>query len=265
MKRVACVTLALSLHAVCLLGAGCSRSPRDAANEVSDPVAQSARSSAVEVSSGSRPFDSHELAQGRPRVVFLGNSLTAGYGLPKEQSVPSLIQKRLDAEGYNVEVVNQGVSGDTSAGGVSRLDWSLSGDVRVLVLELGGNDGLRGLPIETTKQNLAQIITTAKQRGVRVLLTGMEAPPSHGPAYTSQFRQLFRDLADEHDVAFMPFFLEGVAGDSALNQADGIHPTAEGAAIVERTLWKSLKPILEGVRHAEAAQQRRRTDTTKTQ
>jgi acyl-CoA thioesterase-1 len=197
-------------------------------------------------------------------VVFLGDSLTAGYGLAnKEQSVPALVQKRLDAEGYKVEVVNQGVSGDTSAGGVSRLDWSLSGDVRVLVIELGGNDGLRGLPIETTKQNLAQIITTAKQRGVRVLLTGMEAPPSHGPAYTSQFRQLFRDLAREHDVAFMPFFLEGVAGDSALNQADGIHPTAEGAAIVERTLWKSLKPMLEDMRLQPDATAAAKPDTTR--
>ena len=182
----------------------------------------------------------------RPRIVFLGDSLSAGYGLAdKAQSVPSLIQKHLDAEGYNYEVVNQGVSGDTSAGGVSRLEWSLSGDVRVLVVELGGNDGLRGLPVETTRKNIAQIITTARQRGVRVLLTGMEAPPSYGPLYTSQFRQLFRDLAREHDVPFMPFFLEGVAGNPALNQPDGIHPNPEGAVIVEQAVWKSLKPLLE--------------------
>jgi acyl-CoA thioesterase-1 len=162
--------------------------------------------------------------------------------------VPSLIQRRLDAEGYSVEVVNQGVSGDTTAGGVSRVEWALNGDVRILVVELGGNDGLRGLPVEATKQNLAQIITTARQRGVRVLLTGMEAPPSYGPTYTSQFRQLFRDLAKEQDVAFMPFFLEGVAGIPRLNQADGIHPTAEGAVIVEQAVWKSLKPLFDGVR-----------------
>ena len=185
----------------------------------------------------------------RPRIVFLGDSLTAGYGLAtKEDSVPSLLQKRLDAAGYHVEVVNQGVSGDTSAGGVSRVEYALNGDVRVLVIELGGNDGLRGLPAEATKQNLAQIIMTARQRGVHVLLTGMEAPPSYGPAYTSQFRQVFRDLAREHDVAFMPFFLEGVAGIPRLNQADGIHPTAEGAVIVEQAVWKSLKPILDEVR-----------------
>ena len=200
----------------------------------------------------------------RPRIVFLGDSLSAGYGLAdKAQSVPSLIQKHLDAAGYNYEVVNQGVSGDTSAGGVSRLDWSLSGDVRVLVVELGGNDGLRGLPVETTRKNIAQIITTARQRGVRVLLTGMEAPPSYGPLYTSQFRQLFRDLAREHDVPFMPFFLEGVAGNPALNQPDGIHPNPEGAVIVEQAVWKSLQPLLEAnVGRAEAAPQRRRTDAT---
>jgi acyl-CoA thioesterase-1 len=232
--------LLTGLFAVSALVAGCAR--EHDAQERGPELREVSTSPAA-----ARPVDPG--AAQRPRIVFLGDSLTAGYGLAnKEQSIPSLMQKRLDAEGYNVEVVNQGVSGDTSAGGVSRLDWSLTGDVRVLVLELGGNDGLRGLPIETTKQNLAQIITTAKQRGVRVLLTGMEAPPSHGPAYTSQFRQLFRDLAREHDVAFMPFFLEGVAGDSALNQADGIHPTAAGAVIVERAVWASLKPMLEEVR-----------------
>ena len=180
----------------------------------------------------------------RPRIVFLGDSLSAGYGVAKEQSIPSLVQTHLDAEGYNYEVVNQGVSGDTSAGGVSRLEWSLSGDVRVMVIELGGNDGLRGLPVETTKQNIAQIIQAAKQRGVQVLLTGMEAPPSYGPLYTAEFRQLFRDLAREYDVPFMPFFLEGVAGNPALNQADGIHPNPEGAVMVEQAVWKSLKPLL---------------------
>ena len=246
-----------SLVLVSLLPA-CTRS------ESERPDNSSTASGSSTAAPGTPSFDLPRLAQDRPRIVFLGDSLSAGYGLDKEQSVPSLVQKQLDAEGYNYEVVNQGVSGDTSAGGVSRLEWSLSGDVRVLVVELGGNDGLRGLPVDTTKQNIAQIIATAKHRGVRVLLTGMEAPPSHGPLYTSQFRQLFRDLAGEHDVAFMPFFLEGVAGNPALNQPDGIHPNRDGAVIVERAVWKSLKPLLEEeVRHAEAAQQRRRTDSTK--
>jgi acyl-CoA thioesterase-1 len=180
----------------------------------------------------------------RPRVVFLGDSLTAGYGLAKEQSVPSRIQKRIDDEGYNYEVVNHGVSGDTSAGGVSRLDWALEGNVRVLVLELGANDGLRGVPVETMKANLSDIIGRAKNRGVQVLLTGMEAPPNHGAIYTAEFRKVFSDLAREHAVAFIPFYLEGVAGNPALNISDGIHPNAEGTAIVEQTIWRGLEPLL---------------------
>ena len=181
----------------------------------------------------------------RPRIVFLGDSLTAGLGLAREESVPSLVQQRLESEGYDYEVVNAGVSGDTSAGGLSRLDWSLDGDVRVLVIELGANDGLRGLPVAAMKRNLGAIITRAKERGIKVLLTGMEAPPNYGAAYTSEFRQVFRDLAREHDVAFMPFFLDGVAGLSDLNQRDGVHPNADGARAVERTLWPSLEPLLE--------------------
>ena len=147
---------------------------------------------------------------GRPRVVVLGDSLTAGLGLPREQSVPSLIQARLDAEGYDYEVVNAGVSGDTSAGGVRRLDWALDGDVEILVVELGANDGLRGLPVAQMKQNLNEIIERARQRDITVILTGMEAPPNYGPLYTSEFRRAFRDLANDHDVVFVPFFLEGV-------------------------------------------------------
>lgn len=181
----------------------------------------------------------------RPRIVFLGDSLTAGLGLPKAQSVPSLIQQRLENEGYHYEVVNAGVSGDTSAGGLNRLDWSLEGDVRVLVIELGANDGLRGLPVAAMKQNLGEIITRARQRGITVLLTGMEAPPNYGAAYTAEFRQAFRDLAREHNVPFLPFYLEGVAGDPVLNQPDGIHPNLDGARIIEHSIWTSLEPLLE--------------------
>jgi acyl-CoA thioesterase-1 len=176
--------------------------------------------------------------------VFLGDSLTAGYGLEREQSVPSLIQAHLVRDGYAYEVVNAGVSGDTSAGGLSRLDWSLDGPVRVLVIELGANDGLRGLPVTAMKRNLAEIITRAQQRGIGVVLTGMEAPPNYGPAYTSEFRNAYRDLAREHQVVFVPFYLQGVAGIPSLNIADGIHPNPEGARIVERTLWRALEPLL---------------------
>jgi acyl-CoA thioesterase-1 len=184
-------------------------------------------------------------AAARPRIVFLGDSLTAGLGLGPDDSVPALIQRQLDEEEYAYEVVNAGVSGDTSAGGLSRLDWSLDGDVRVLVIELGANDGLRGLPVAAMKRNLSEIITRAQQRGIMVLLTGMEAPPNYGEAYTSEFRRAYRDLAREHDVAFMPFFLEGVAGIAALNQRDGIHPNPDGARLVARKLWASLEPLLE--------------------
>jgi acyl-CoA thioesterase-1 len=194
------------------------------------PVAQSPQASATAA---------------RPRIVFLGDSLTAGYGLPDTRdSVPSLIQAHLDAKGYRYEVVNAGVSGDTSAGGLNRLDWSLKGDVRILVVELGANDGLRGLPVAAMKRNLDQIIRGAKQRGIAVLLTGMEAPPNYGAAYTTEFRQAFSDLAREHKVRFVPFYLQGVAGDPTLNISDGIHPNRAGARIVEATIWRALEPLL---------------------
>jgi len=179
-----------------------------------------------------------------PRIVFLGDSLTAGYGLPKDAAVPALIQQRLHENGYEYEVVNAGVSGDTSAGGLSRLDWSLEGDVEVLVIELGANDGLRGLPVASLKQNLAEIITRAQKRGIKVILTGMEAPPNFGAAYTSEFRDVYKELASEHDVTFVPFYLAGVAGIPALNIADGIHPNAEGSRIIEKTVWSALEPLL---------------------
>jgi acyl-CoA thioesterase-1 len=179
------------------------------------------------------------------RIVFLGDSLTAGLGLPREQSTPSLIQDRLTAEGYDYEVINAGVSGDTSAGGLSRLDWSLDGDVEILVIELGANDGLRGLPVAQMKRNLDEIIMRARARDIAVILTGMEAPPNYGPLYTAEFRKVFRDLADEHDVVFVPFYLDGVAGIASLNNADGIHPNAEGARLIAGTIWRALEPVLD--------------------
>jgi len=188
-----------------------------------------------------------------PRIVFLGDSLTAGLGLPREQAVPSLIQDRLADQGYSYEVINAGVSGDTSAGGLSRLDWSLDGDVEVLVIELGANDGLRGLPVPQMKRNLDEIITRAKARDITVILTGMEAPPNYGPLYTAEFRKAFRDLADDHDVVFVPFYLEGVAGIASLNNGDGIHPNADGSRLIAGTIWRALEPVLSGTRNSEPA------------
>ncbi|MGE3578886.1 MAG: arylesterase [Vicinamibacterales bacterium] len=181
----------------------------------------------------------------RPRIVVLGDSLAAGYGLERGESFPDRLQQRLDAAGYAFEVANISVSGDTSAGGLRRLDWALDGDVRVLIVELGGNDGLRGLPVDELKANLAAIITRARERGARVLLTGMEAPPNFGPAYTAAFRRVYRDLAAEHGVALLPFLLDGVAGDPALNIADGIHPNPQGARLVEQNVWRVLEPLLQ--------------------
>jgi len=196
-----------------------------------------------------RPASSTDTNQGTsagtlPRVVFLGDSLTAGLGIAKDEAVPALIQERLRQEGYDYEVINAGNSGDTSDGGLTRLDWSLAGDVQILVLELGANDGLRGVSPERTRQNLQAIVKTAKDRRISVLLTGMEAPPNYGAAYTNQFRETFRQVAEQESVAFMPFFLDGVAGIPRLNQPDGIHPTPEGARIVADNLWRYLKPLL---------------------
>jgi acyl-CoA thioesterase-1 len=180
-------------------------------------------------------------AAARPRIVFLGDSLTAGYGLDSSEAYPSLIAERLRAAGLEFEVVNAGVSGDTSAGGLSRIDWSMDGDVRVLVVALGGNDALRGLGTAELERNLSRIIERARGRGARVILAGMEAPPNLGPAYTSAFRAVYRDLASRHGVAFIPFLLEGVAGNGTLNQADGIHPNAAGAKRVADVVWPHVE------------------------
>jgi len=177
--------------------------------------------------------------------VILGDSLTAGLGLPVEQSYPSLLQQRLNTEGLDFEVVNAGVSGDTSAGGLSRLDWALEGNVKVLIVALGGNDGLRGLPVEQLKANLAQIVETAQSRGIRVILAGMEAPPNYGRDYIVAFHKVYPALARQYNVPFVPFLLQDVAGSQTLNQADGIHPTAEGARVVADHVWAVLKPVLD--------------------
>ena len=181
----------------------------------------------------------------RPRIVMLGDSLTAGLGLLESQAFPALIQQKIDTEGYKFEVVNAGVSGDTSAGGLRRLDWALEGDVKVMVVALGANDGLRGLSVDEMKNNIGQIIERASDRGVLCILVGMEAPPNFGPEYTTAFRQAFRDIAVKYRLLFLPFLLDKVAGQEALNQADGVHPNQQGAAIVAENLWRVLRPVLD--------------------
>ena len=188
-------------------------------------------------SGGSPRDDARPAPAGRPKVVFLGDSLTAGYGLDASQAYPSLVQQRLREAGITADVVNAGVSGDTSAGGLRRLDWALDGDVEVLVVALGGNDALRGLSTDELRRNLAAIIGRARERGVTVILAGMEAPPNLGRTYTSAFRRVYRDLAAEYRIALIPFLLEGVAGRPGLNQADLIHPNAEGARKIAALVW----------------------------
>ncbi|HVG18019.1 MAG TPA: arylesterase [Blastocatellia bacterium] len=180
-----------------------------------------------------------------PKIIAFGDSLTAGFGLPVEASYPSLLQDRLNRDGFEYEVVNAGVSGDTSAGGVGRIDWALEGDVRVVILELGANDILRGQPIPAMKKNLGDIIERAKARGAQVLLAGMEAPTNMGIQYRKAAHDAYQSLAREHGVPLIPFFLDRVAGIESLNQSDRIHPNAEGTKVVAETVYKSLKPILE--------------------
>jgi acyl-CoA thioesterase I len=179
-----------------------------------------------------------------PRLVVLGDSLTAGLGLPRNESYPALLGRKLKEHGYDWEMVNAGVSGDTSGDGRQRAGWALEGDVRVLVVALGANDGLRGLPVDQMKNNLQIIIDRARQRAIPVLLVGMEAPPNYGEQYAKEFRQVFVDLAHRNTVEFVPFLLEGVAGMSRLNQSDGIHPTSEGAARIADHLWPALEKMV---------------------
>ena len=191
----------------------------------------------------STPAPQPATAAARPRVA-LGDSLTAGLGLPPEQTYPALLQQSVDAAGLRYEVVNAGVSGDTSAGGLSRLDWALDGDVRVLLVALGGNDALRALPAEELRQNLSTIIERAQARHITVVLAGMEAPRNFGRDYVVKFHQVYPELARKYNVAFVPFLLQDVAGIQALNQRDGIHPTQEGAKIVAKNVWSVLKPLI---------------------
>ena len=183
-----------------------------------------------------------------PRIVFFGNSLSAGYGLENPAlAFPGLIQQKLNAEGYDYNVVNAGLSGETTAGGRNRIDWVLKQPVSVLVLELGGNDGLRGIPTEESLDNLQLIIETTQQKypDATVILAGMEAPPNMGDDYTQSFREIYTTLAEKNELPIIPFLLEGVAGESSLNLPDGIHPNPEGHKIVAENVWAVLQPVLE--------------------
>ena len=180
-------------------------------------------------------------------IVFFGNSLTAGYGLEPTQAFPQVIQHKIDSLNLPYKVVNAGVSGETSAGGNSRVDWILQQPVDIFVLELGANDGLRGIPVSETKQNLQSIIdkVKAKYPAAKIVIAGMQVPPNMGADYATRFRSMFPELARENNAALIPFLLEGVGGEAHLNLEDGIHPTEEGHRIVANTVWPVLQKELE--------------------
>ncbi len=182
-----------------------------------------------------------------PKIVAFGDSLTAGLGLSERESYPSLLQEMLRRDGFDYEVVNAGVSGDTSADGLRRVDWMFEGNrnVRVLVLELGANDLLRGQPVAEMKKNLSEIIRRAKARGARVVLAGIVAPTNQGREYQRESAEAFKSLAAEHAVPLIPFFLDRVAGVAELNQRDGVHPNPEGTKIVAETVYRALRPVLD--------------------
>ncbi len=183
----------------------------------------------------------------RPVILCMGDSLTAGYRLDPSDAYPALIQTRIEERGWEFEVINAGVSGETTAAGLRRLSWLLKNPVAVMILELGANDGLRGVPVETVKANLQQIIDEARDRDpdMRIILAGMQAPPNMGLAYCAAFRDLFDELEDENDLERIPFFLEGVAAVRSLNLSDGIHPNEDGHRKVADTVWEVLEPVLE--------------------
>ena len=179
-------------------------------------------------------------------ILFLGDSLTAGYGLSPDQAFPAIAESLLKQKGKNVKVINAGISGETSAGGLARIDWVLKQPVDILFLELGANDGLRGLPVSETEKNLQGIIdkVKVKNKSVKVVLAGMMVPPNMGKEYSSQFEKVFINLATRNKCVRIPFLLDGVGGIERLNQVDGIHPTAEGHRIVANTVVKTLEPLL---------------------
>jgi len=185
--------------------------------------------------------------QSAPVILVVGTSLTAGLGLDPSDAYPAVLQQLIDSAGLNYEVVNRGVSGETSAGAVQRVEWLLQQPVAVLVLETGANDGLRGLDPDSLRSNLRTIIEAARAQDPTpaILLLGMEAPPNLGADYTARFRAVYADVAREFDLPLVPFLLAGVGGVDSLNQADGIHPTAEGQRMVAHLVWASLRPLLE--------------------
>jgi len=183
------------------------------------------------------------------RVLFFGDSITAGYGIDTKNAFPALIQQKIDSLGWNYNAVNAGLSGETSAGGLRRINWMLRQPVSVFVLELGGNDGLRGIDLDATQQNLQEIIdkVEAKYPNAKIIVTGMQVPPNLGPKYTQNFKEMYPELAQKNDAELIPYFLDDLGGNSELMQSDAIHPTAKGHKMLAQKIWDTLKPILQNI------------------
>lgn len=182
----------------------------------------------------------------KKKILFFGDSLTAGYGLEVSQAFPNLIQQQIDSLGLDYSVINAGLSGETTASGKNRLEWVLEDDIDVIIIELGANDGLRGIPLTETRSNLQAMIATVKQKlpEAKIILAGMMIPPNMGPEYTTEFASIFPELAAKDNVQLIPFLLKDVAGIPELNQGDGIHPTVKGQKIVAQNVWDILGPML---------------------
>lgn len=237
--RMALKSCMLSVFVLfCLAMWGCE-AQEDAPLVISDPVQTGSEESPDE---DDVPVRKHASIL---KIVAFGDSLTAGFGVSPDQSYPAQLERRLQEQGYRYEVINAGVSGETSAGGVRRVDWILKIQPAIIILELGANDGLRGLPLEQTYNNLHTIIDRFQEEGVTVVLAGMRIPVNYGKEYTEEFFKMYVQLAQEFSVPLIPFFLEGVAAQPEFNQGDGIHPTAEGYTIVTQNVWQTLQPILQ--------------------
>ena len=223
-------------------GGGASKKAADSAQAGTPTGATGASDSAQRSTAGPQAA----APNGRRTVLMVGTSLTAGLGLDPEDAYPALLQRKADSLGLHVDFVNAGLSGETSAGAVRRIDWLLRGPADVVVIETGANDGLRGLNVDSTRANLRAIIGKVKaaRPAARILLVQMEAPPNLGAKYTDAFRAMYQDVAKEASVGVMPFLLQGVAGVTSLNQQDGIHPNERGEAIVANNVWAALEPVL---------------------
>ena len=232
-------TLYIGIVSIVLLSGCSSENPQSspASDISSDPVDANAENPAN--------TNVDQDAQGL-RVLFLGDSITAGYGLGEDQAFPALIQTQLTENGYSARAVNAGISGDTSTGGLTRLDWLLRDPVDVLILELGGNDGLRGVDLELTRSNLESILRKTKEvwPNAALVVAGMMIPPNLGHEYTAAFSAMYPVIAEQFDAAFIPFTLEGLEGIGEHMQPDGIHPTEEGHRIIAAALWETLEPLI---------------------